>query len=93
MKMRQKAAVLLFLLISASQPVNSQPVVATDTWSYSYSGPYNGIGILDFVQTANGGYVILAYTQESIDSERNCWLLGINAKGAVEWNKTIPISR
>lgn len=92
--MRRKALSLLFLLLLASQLINIQPTFAADnTWSYSYNGPYNDTSVLDFVQTGDGGYVILAFTRESVYSERSCWLLGINAYGAVEWNKTIPLSR
>ena len=60
---------------------------------YTYNGPYNEPGALDSVQTSNGSYAIFAYKRESINSERSYWLLGIDAKGAIEWNETIPLSK
>jgi hypothetical protein len=88
------AVSLLFLLLLVFQLIINQPAFATEnTWSYSYYGPCNETGALDFAQTPNGSYVILAYTQESFNSERSYWLLGIDANGAIEWNKTIPLSK
>ncbi len=100
--MRKAASSIILLLLLTPQAMNFQPALAADsTWSYSYTGPYNETGALALVQTGDGGYVVLAYAhksnaalayrQGSIYSERSCWLVKINAYGAIEWNKTIPL--
>ena len=61
---------------------------ANNTWNYIYIGPSADKTALALVQTGDGGYVVLA---GSTFSDRACWLLKINAHGAVEWNKTIPL--
>jgi hypothetical protein len=92
--MKNTAISIILLLLLAHQITNYQPTFATDgTWSYSYNGPYNETVASALVQTGDGGYVVLAYTQESVYSERSCWLLKINAYGAIEWNKTIGMPR
>ncbi len=61
---------------------------ANNTWSYNYIGPSTDKTTLGLAKTSDGGYVVLA---GSTFSDRACWLLKINAYGAVEWNKTIPL--
>ena len=92
--MRIKTVSLCFLLFLLFQQINCQFAFAEDnTWSYFYYGPYNETNFKNIVQTADNGYAVLGLTRESFYSPKNCWLLRINTNGAVEWNKTIPLSK
>ena len=85
-----RTLILLFsVLLLACQLVFCQPTLAANNnWSYSYIGPSADKTALGLAKTGDGGYVVLA---GSTFSDRACWLLKINAHGAVEWNKTIPL--
>jgi hypothetical protein len=87
--MNRTLLLLLALLLLTSQIVSCQPAKgANNTWSYNYIGPSADKTALGLVKTGDGGYVVLA---GSTFSDRACWLLKINANGAVEWNQTIQL--
>ena len=89
LKDESNLALILALLLLTCQIISCQPTLAANnTWSYNYIGPTADKTALGLAKTGDGGYVVLA---GSTFSDRACWLLKINAYGAVEWNKTIPL--
>ncbi len=89
--MRRKVISLFLLLFLAFQIINYKPVFGVqDTWSYSYNGLSDAASPIALVQTADGGYVVLANTNYL---EKNCWLLKITDCGEVKWTKTITLPK
>jgi predicted secreted protein len=87
--MGRKVISLFFLLVLAFQIINYQPVFGVqNTWSYNYNELSDTANPIALVQTADGGYVVLANTNYL---EKNCWLLKITDCGEVKWTRTITL--
>jgi hypothetical protein len=72
-------------------------VVRTDKygkvlWSNTYGGQYDDAGI-DMVQTADGGFVVLAASNSYGNGQQVIYLLRLDSQGAKLWDKTISESK
>ncbi len=65
------------------------PAYAPDTvWTKTYGGEYTDIGC-EVLQTIDGGYIILGYTNSYGAGGYDVWLLKTDAWGDTVWTKTI----
>ena len=84
MKRTASALMLIFVFLIAS----AVPLVAASSF---FDRTYEGKGIgkaFSVVQTSDGGYALIGYTQNTSAFSSVCWLVKTDPEGNVEWNKT-----
>jgi len=82
------SAVLSVVFAVSFMLVSVVPFVAASSLFYrTYEG--RGIGkAFSVVQTGDGGYALIGYTQNTSDYSSVCWLVKTDSAGNMEWNKT-----
>jgi len=84
--MKKNAALLLFFVLLSSQMFHSVEA-ASVMWSQAYGGT-SADASTSLVQTADGGYALVGFTQSFGAGGSDAWLVKTNAYGNMEWNKT-----
>jgi len=56
-------------------------------WEKTY-GDSDDDGAWSLIQTADGGYAVAGYTESTGAGSRDAYLLKLDAKGKIEWEKT-----
>jgi hypothetical protein len=87
--MASKLSAVLFVVFAASFMLAS--VVPFVSASSFFDRTYEGRGIgkaFSVVQTGDGGYALIGYTQNTSDYSSVCWLVKTDPDGNMEWNKT-----
>jgi hypothetical protein len=84
MKRTASALMLIFVFLIAS----AVPLVAASSFfDRTYEGKRIGKAF-SVVQTSDGGYALIGYTQNTSAFSSVCWLVKTDPEGNVEWNKT-----
>ncbi|MCW4015522.1 MAG: right-handed parallel beta-helix repeat-containing protein [Candidatus Bathyarchaeota archaeon] len=86
---KQKQLFLSFVFLSAlSISLFAFPVNASQTgWKKAYGGASDDYGT-DLIETADGGFAILGYTESFGAGKSDFWLIKTDSNGNMEWNKT-----
>ncbi|MEM1688546.1 MAG: hypothetical protein QXH89_01300, partial [Candidatus Anstonellales archaeon] len=75
---------ILGLLIVLSSATSNIPII----WNITLQGDY-GVGISNSViKSDDGGYVIAGYSYQGPNTQRDVWVIKIDANGDPEWYRT-----
>lgn len=56
-------------------------------WNKTYGGPSNDV-VLAGIQTSDGGFALVGYTQSYGAGERDFWLVKTDTQGNLQWSRT-----
>ncbi len=56
-------------------------------WNVTYGGPQDDVAN-SLVQTSDGGYVLVGYTNQSSETSGESWVVKVDASGTARWNQT-----